>query len=392
MRKTDNLLYKFKYCLSFLSANLFCQTPLYQSTFPLEKSSSEFAKSSLLLTGNKIIYNAPNYTLYAIDVKNFKNIWEQEIGWRSINSPYVYKNTFFYSSYDGKSTRLTQFDINSGRPLQILELQSLHSVPHFINSMMYITALEDGGKLIAYDLSQNKIIWHKNIGHGVDVQPIYLNDKIIASAGENQWFEIDYQGNILASKSKQYTHLEEEKISVKNYTFLSHDQKEITTDFLKKYKLQNTEYQLEKNLTQTFILSENQLIVLGNNRKVKLQLNLETIISSEEYEPDALSKIIQVDSEKVWFVHQNHLIHYDFKRKKLLRNVYLDKWRPHQLVLDGRIIWLISKNDAQIYALDFEPDEKTNYNLNREKAIQDHFKCDPPNEEKIKAAKATLEN
>ena len=70
-----------------------------------------------------------------------------------------------------------------------------------------------------------------------------------------------------------------------------------------------------------------------------------------------LGQIIKTDDKTVWFLHENHLVHYDFNKNKLLRDLDLNHWQPHQLILDNRTIWLISKNDGQLYALDFEPDE-----------------------------------
>ena len=75
----------------------------------------------------------------------------------------------------------------------------------------------------------------------------------------------------------------------------------------------------------------------------------------------------------------------------MLRNVFLGNWRPQQMILDGKNIWLISANDGQLYHLEFEPDEKINRITQETKARQDHLKCDLPNPDKIKAAKVAEE-
>lgn len=98
-------------------------------------------------------------------------------------------------------------------------------------------------------------------------------------------------------------------------------------------------------------------MILGNNKNVMLNADFSSVWYNDFEERGIMKKILQVDAKKVWLINQDLLMHYDFKKEKILRIVNLDIWRPHQLILDNRTIWLISKNDGQIYALDFEPDE-----------------------------------
>ena len=104
-----------------------------------------------------------------------------------------------------------------------------------------------------------------------------------------------------------------------------------------------------------------------------------------------MKKILQVDAKKVWLINQDLLMHYDFKKEKILRIVNLDIWRPHQLILDNRTIWLISQNDGQLYALDFEPDEAIARKNDRDKAIKEKYRCILPDTTKIEVAKAMEE-
>jgi hypothetical protein len=143
------------------------------------------------------------------------------------------------------------------------------------------------------------------------------------------------------------------------------------------------------NNTHSFILSENQLLVLDNNRKKVLQLHLQTAFPTDNFTPDAYTTTIEIHPESVWFYYQNYLIHYDFMRNKLLRKVDLTPWKPNRVELDNRTIWLISKNDGQLYGLDFEPDQKTadfiKAKAEREREINNPK---PPDKKKIEAAKA----
>ena len=385
---------KIDLCISFLicfGQMFYAQNVIYNSSFPVELSAESIFKGSLLNCENKIIYSTNNFSMYAVDKENLTVAWTGDIGWRSDNSPSLYKNTFLQSSYDGYFTRVLQYDLASGNVLKTLDLHTLHSIPYFIGSMMYVTALTDGGKLLAYDLEKNKIIWSKNIGDGVDFQPIYLKDKIIAKTHDDYWIDVDYNGKFLSQKSNDYTYIDDEKVSARKGEFFTHDEKEVRKEFLKKNKLANTDFKIQLTNNNTFLLSERFLTVIGGNLKIKLQLDLETIVPAEEYENDALSTILSIQDDKIWFLHQNHLIHYDFRKESLLRNVYLNNWRPHHIVLDQRTIWLISKNDGQLYKLDFEPNEKLDREINKQKAIQERLRCDLPNPEKAKAMKAAAE-
>lgn len=257
---------------------------------------------------------------------------------------------------------------------------------------MYTTVLADGGRLVAYHLEENKIIWQKDIGFGVEAQPVYLKDKIIANAEDDNWFEIDYNGNFPKTKSKKYIYLDTTQFFIKEYKFLTHDGKEVNHEFLKKNKLANYDYLTKNSETNTFILTENQLLVLGNNRKTVLKLNLETEFPIDNFDPDLYTAILTATLENVWFSFQNKLIHYDFKNKKLLRKINLSKWNPHQTLLENRTIWLISKNNGQVYALDFEPSQRKADEIEaRAKMDFERFRCDVPDQKMIEAARAAQE-
>lgn len=389
MLKISSLFYPFKYCFLLLAGIVYSQTQIYKTDIAFAQPQQGDVRGSILLAEKNVVFAAGNYTIYSIEKKNPKILWEKKVGWKSDTPIYTYNDTFFFGKYDGESRNTMQFDVNSGEEMMKLSVESIHTKPYFANGVMYTTALSDGGKLIAYDLNKNEIIWQKNIGHGFDLQPIYQKDKIIANLQAEGWVEINYQGQFINSKSdKNSSYIDDEKINLKKCSFLTHDGEEVTIDFLRKNKIDTEEYDVEKTDQNTFILDDRFLTILGKNTRVKYQLNLETIVSPEEYENETLSAIVNVNSETLWFVFQNHLIHYDFKKKKLLRNVYLNNWYPHKLILDGRTIWLISKNDGQLYALDFEPDASLDMKIKIEKAKQDRLRCEFPDRDKIKAQKA----
>jgi hypothetical protein len=130
--------------------------------------------------------------------------------------------------------RAAQFDLKTGEKIKVFHFEPIVAQPYLLNNIMYTAVHFDGGKLMAFNLEENRLIWQQNIGFATEVQPVYLKDKIIANAEDDNWFEIGYDGNLLKTKSKKHTYLDAIKVFVREYKFLTHDGKEITAGFLKK--------------------------------------------------------------------------------------------------------------------------------------------------------------
>jgi hypothetical protein len=374
------------------SIDIFSQTEIYKSNIAFNDFTSSELSSSIIISNENILFTASDYKLYSIQKKDGRINWQNYTGWRSNTPPCIYKNTLFYGKYENEVVRYTEYNLNTGEKGRELPLESINSKPYFINNIMYCTGLMDGGKLLAFNLEENKIIWQKDIGHGIDFQPFYSKDKIIANVEDDKWFEIDYNGNFLKTKSTIHTYIDTIEIFVKKYKFLTHDGKEITQDFLKKNKLSRSEYQTKTSEHNTFMLTENQLLVLAKNKKKVLQLDIEKEFPTDNWESDGYSSIITMNPESVWFFYQNFLIHYNFKKKKSLRKVDLTQWNPHQILLENRTIWLISKNDGQLYGLEFEPDQKTADEIKVKATMEfERLSCPGPDLKKIEAAKAAQE-
>lgn len=379
MSKKVNRFCFIRWCLLLVCSNVFSQTIIYKSDFAFDDFKPSGFSGSIIMASDNILFNASNQKVYSIAKKDGKINWEIDAVTNSDIVPYPYNNTFFYGKYHNGVSRVVQFNLNTGEKIKELPFTSLNTEPFFLNNMMYCTALADGGQLIAYNMDENKIVWQKNIRFGVDVQPIYLKEKIIANAEDDNWFEIGYDGNFLKTKSKKHIYLDTTQFFIKEYKFLTHDGKEITQDFLRKNKLSNSDYQSKTDENHTAILTESQLLILGNNRKKLLQLYLEKEFPTDNFSTDTYRSILALQPESVWFCYQNFLIQYDFINKKRLRKVDLTKWNPHKIVLENRTIWLISGNDGQLYGLDFEPDQQT---ADKIQAIADHYKCTEPDPKK----------
>lgn len=382
-KKADSF-YLLKWCLLLVCSNVFSQAIIYKSDFAFDDFRPDGHSGSIIMAGENVLFNASNQKVYSIAKKDGKINWEIDAVTNSEIVPYPYNNTFFYGKHNNGVSRVVQFNLNTGEKIKDLPLTTLNTEPFFLDNIMYCTALADGGLSVAYNMDENKIIWQKNIGFGVDVKPVYLKDRIIVNAEDDNWFEIGYDGNFLKAKSKKHIYLDTTQVFVKNYKFLTHDGKEITAGFLKKNKLSDSDYQSKSIENHTAILTESQLLILGNNRKKVLQLHLEKEFPTDDFSTDTYRSILAFQPESVWFCYQNFLIQYDFVNKKRLRKVDLTKWNPHQVLLENRTIWLLSGNNGQLYGLDFEPDQQTADKL---QAIADHYKCTEPDAKKIEAAK-----
>ena len=392
MLRKVSAFYLLRWCLLFVCCSVFSQAKIYQSNLLFNDFTSDGFLGAIIISDDIILYNTSDSKVYAIDKKEGKINWEIDAGAKSNTIPYLYNTTFFYGKYENGVLKCAQYDLKTGTKIKDLPFESLHTKPYFFNDIMYCTVLADGGKLAAYHLNENKILWQQNIGYGAEAQPLYLKDKIIANAADDNWFEIDYNGNFLKSKSKKQIYLDTNQIFVKNYPFLTHDGKEITLDFLKKNKFSNVEYKTKTTQKHTFLLSQNQLLVLGDNKKKVLQLDLEKEIPVPDFDPYAYNAILESSAESLWFYYQNHLLHYDFKNKKRLRKVDLTKWNPHQIAVENRTIWLLSKNDGQLYKLDFEPDQKTADRLEfKAKMDFERHRCSEPDPKMVEAIKAAQE-
>ena len=152
--------------------------------------------------------------------------------------------------------------------------------------------------------------------------------------------------------------------------------------------MSHSDYQTKTNDNYTVIVTEKQLLTLTNNRKKVLQLALEKEFPTKNFDQNAFSGIVVLQTESVWLCYQNFLIHYDFTHQKRLRKVDLTQWNPHQLIVENRTIWLLSKNDGQLYGLDFEPNQRTADEI---EVKANHYKCIEPDPKMIEAAKAAQE-
>jgi hypothetical protein len=79
----------YTYCSFLVCLNIFSQVEIYKSDIVFEDFQSKELCSSLLVSGNTILFNGDNYKLYAINKGDLKTIREIDIGWKSAKSKLI---------------------------------------------------------------------------------------------------------------------------------------------------------------------------------------------------------------------------------------------------------------------------------------------------------------
>lgn len=341
-----------KYFLLFISISSYSQTQFYKSDIAFSESQLQKQQTSFAISERVIIFNAMNYYLYGISKSDSKIIWENYIGWKTTNPPKIYGKTFFHGKNENDYVNAAQFDLETGKILKTLQMEPLQTTPFFKNGILYTTAIYEGGQLLAYDISENKILWRKFIAHGSDNQPYYFKEKIIANAESDNWFEIDYNGNLLDTKCREKAQIFVEDIPcIRNFKILTHDQKELSSEFLDKNLGEDSEYVSQNSSNYTALMNDSKLIVLGKNRKKILNLDLNALELPSQSGQNTIFKILEITNQEIWFFFDNNLVQYDFLKKTMVTAYDFGKWTPLQIEKEKDSIWLISRIDNQLYGI-----------------------------------------
>ena len=246
-----------------------------------------------------------------------------------------------------------QLNSKTGDTIQTLKIEALNTQPLFRGELMFCTAISPGigGAVLAYNLKKNSIVWQKFIAHGVSVQPYYFNDKIIANAEADNWFELNYTGQLLDTTCKQKTNLYVEDIKcVRKFKYLTHNQKELAASNFDESENLKIKYTKDG----TIVLGENKMLIINSKNKIEKEINLEETITDTENKTGFYTEILKTEANTVWFIYLSTLVVYDFENNKTLQTFDLNQWHPHQAVLDGNNLWLISRNDGEMVGLTLE--------------------------------------
>jgi hypothetical protein len=336
----------------FTAITLSAQTQFFRSDIPLTEKHMENFSSTVTVDNNRIYFIANDYALYCFGKETNTLEWKTDLNWKTSQEPYILGDTLFTGHYNLEYTNAAMFNTKTGNLIKHLPFDPIATQPHLKNAILYCTAIGYGGEIIAYDTQNDTVAWRRFISHGVSTQPVYLKDKIIANAEDTNWFELGYDNKLLG-KCNNPAGFVEDITCVKNYRFLSHDGKEVTDKLLEEY-FGYEGYGLEKyfTTTNTFIMGSEALVILGKKLKVRNSITL--YYEENEMQFSNYYKILQADDKNVWCLSNNMVLVYALSGKEPVKKYNLAKWSPYRAVMDGNILWLVSRNDGQLYGLALE--------------------------------------
>jgi hypothetical protein len=357
MQYHKTLIIKIGLLFLFCSSNLIAQTEVFKSNLNISDDNLSKFYSSFSMDSTQIYVNSNDYYLHAFDKKTRTLNWSHYLAYKTNTKPIVHENSIIVNKHSSDYyNKCVQLNCKTGDTIQTLKIDEIFNKPIFKDNIMFSTAItsENGGCILAYDLDKNKINWKQFIAHGVSTQPYYLKNKIVANAEGDNWFEIDFNGILKDTLCKNQASIFVDNIKcVKNYTILTHDEKQLDESFLNK-NLKATENILQKsNEKITILLANENLLLIGNNKKIKQNVDLTNSLLPLGKDYNTYREILKIEEENIWFFYENLLVVYNYKSNKTTQVYDLSKWNIHQILLeeDNSQVWLISKNDGQLYGL-----------------------------------------
>lgn len=342
---------------SFFSLTAFSQKVFFTSPKTFEASELETFYASVRQQGNVVLFNAPDYRLYAFDKMTGAEKWSQYIKWKSDTAPFFVDNRIWVKMRD----HVVQLDAATGEKRKDLVFESVETEPVAKNGLLYFTGIYDGGCLFAYEPQKDTIVWKRFIAHGISQNPYYLKDKIVANAEGNHWVEFNYSGQIKGANCETTEdQFPSESPCAKEFYVLTHDGNPINGKLAKELSLED--YTIQDYATtsnNTFLINNEQLTVLGNKLKKKTTVDLLSLsdslvefnTGSLAYPNESLTKILKANDTYVWVAFYHHLLIYNHAQKKLERLINLSTWEPHQIVADNNNLWIISRKDGRLYGV-----------------------------------------
>jgi hypothetical protein len=372
------------------SSSTIAQTEFFNSNIKFSESQLDKFYSSFSIDSSQVYFNANDYYVHTYDKQTGVLNWSYRLANKTNTAPIAYRNNLIVSKYSSEyGDKSVQLNAKNGDTIQTLVLQSINTKPIFKENIMYCTGIDNGigGAVIAYDLKKNNIIWGKFIAHGVDKQPYYLKDKIIANAEEDNWFELDYNGKMVDTTCEYKTNLFVEDIKcVQNYIHRTHDNKGISQSFLQEYFGDYENLKVSTNNNHTFILGSSKLMIANDNLEIGKEINVDEIVTLPEKAINGYREILKTEDNTIWFFYKNLVVVYDYINYQTLKTIDLSSWRPHQVVLENTQLWLISENDGQLVGLELDP-EKIIMIEAKAKKLSEINKCNTTEIKKIQVTK-----
>lgn len=328
------------------TVHLNAQTVFFKSDNKFSAENMKDFYASVNIQENIVLFNAPDYQLYAFDKKNGRLDWTYDLKWKSDTPP------FFVGDYIWANTNTGTLQLNktTGKLDKELGFERVDTRPFIKNDILYATGIYDGGVLFAYDINNDSVLWHRFLAHGCSVEPYYMDEKIIANGEGEQWLDVSYNGSIASGCEMEEGTFPEQLPCIKRFMALTHDQKEIKGKLAK--KIEGTEYNqpaFYHTTNHTLAFNDGKLFVIGKKLKLKSETSLHTF--SDSLQDISNGQILKADKELIWLMYNEHLVIFNYIKRKPVKIMDLRKWAPHKPIMDENRLWLISRNDGLLYGL-----------------------------------------
>jgi outer membrane protein assembly factor BamB len=334
------------------SAIAYSQKVFFKSSQTISPEHRMAFYASLNINDSLVLFNAPDYQLYAYNKNSGEQIWGYKLGRKSDFPPFFSGNYIWATNGDRQVIKL---DPATGTLLDTLPASTIETQPFLKNDILHFTGLYDGGCLIAYDMKADSVLWKRFLAHGYSKTPYYLADKIVANAEGDNWIELNYDGTLKEAgcdKDAIEGDFPSQLPCAKQFIALTHDGKEIKGKLAEELSLDIYSVPaIATTAKHSFLLNDGLLFILGNKLKKKSSLLLTSLSDDLEENSNAPAKILSADDEKITMLYSHHFIIYHHRDKKLLKLIDLAQWEPHQVMLNEDKLWLISRKDGLLYGI-----------------------------------------
>ncbi len=341
----------------FASLTVFPQKQFFKSQQTFSTIQLQNFYSSVIIDNELLLFVANDYKLYAYDKFTGEQKWTSNISYKTKVQCFV-KDSIIYSPYsENKDSYTAQLDRKTGKLIKQLPIGPLLTNPQMQNGILFGTAIYDGGCLFAYDTKKDSMLWYKFVAHGVGTQPYFYSNYILANAEANNWFPINYNGELTDTICKERADIFVKDIPcIKQFGALTHDGFELDAKFSAKiFDKEEEAISTENTLTtatHSFILHNNKLAIIGNKRKLSKLVDLSLLVADSLREDSwRLSQILQANEKEIILVYNDQLIVYNYLLNKVEKLFDLSFWLPYQVLPDEDKLWLISKTDGLLYGL-----------------------------------------
>ncbi len=341
--------------LFFAVTKCFSQKQFFRSSQIISELQLSNFYSSLIVDKELILFSANDYKLYAYNKFTGEQKWVTNISYKTKVQSFV-KDSIIFSPYsENRNSSTVLLSRKTGKLIKELPIGPLLTKPIIRNNILFGTAIIDGGRLFAYDLLGDSLLWATFLAHGVSTQPYFFSNYIEANAEANNWFKINYNGQLMDTTCKEKADIFVTDIPcIKRFGALTHDKFELDAKFsVNNFDHDEDAIAPEKIITtnkNSFILHNGKLLILGDKRKIIKRIALALLVADSLVEKDwGLNQLIGANDKLVTLVYKDQLIVYNYKLGKAEKIIDFSTWQPYHMLFDEGKVWLISRNDGLLY-------------------------------------------